>query len=177
VSARLAQRVPRRATIAALAAVAACALGATAGAGSAAPASKHRASGSTLTLRYYSKVVGFVYRRADGTVAPQPPQTPAAGDQLEVSELAFKGTHASHAKKWSASSFTVCRFTGKGEPTCDGAAAIGGPQLVFFHTAPGSDPVALGGTGRFVGVTGGVKMTEVPNSNDSDLVVTLHLKA
>ncbi len=50
-------------------------------------------------MRYYVETVNFVYRRADGTVAPQPPANAAAGDQLEITELGYKGTHKSHAKK------------------------------------------------------------------------------
>ena len=54
--------------------------------------------------------------------------------------------------------------------------AIGGTQLLIFRTEPGSDPVLIGGTGRYAGATGGVKMTEIPNTNNSDVVVTVNLK-
>ena len=102
-----------------------------------------RAAGKTLTLRYYVETAEFVYRRADGTIAPQPPATAAVGDQLEITELGYKGTHKSHAKKSSASSYTVCHFkSAKGAPTCEGVLAIGGNQLLIFRTEAGGDPVA-----------------------------------
>jgi hypothetical protein len=178
-NARFTRRIRAARLLAVVAVVGACALAA-----AAAPAgahgsarSAHGAAGKTITLRYYSEVVGFVYRRADGTVAQQPSQNPAAGDQLEVTELAYKGTHKSHAKKPSASTYTVCVFkAAKGEPACEGAAALGGSQLLIFHTAPGSDPVIVGGTGRYMGATGGAAMTEIANSNNSDIVITVNLR-
>jgi len=178
-NARFARRIQAARRLAVVAVVGACALAA-----AAAPAgahgsarSAHGAAGKTITLRFYSEVVGLVYRRADGTVAPQPSQNPAAGDQLEVTELAYKGTHKNHAKKPSASTFTVCIFkAAKREPTCEGAAALGGNQLLIVHTAPGSDSAIVGGTGRYTGATGGVAMTEVANSNNSDIVLTVNLR-
>jgi len=139
--------------------------------------SAHGAAGKTLTLRYYVETAGFVYRRADGTAAQQPPAAPAPGDHLEITELGYKGTHKNHAKKWSASSYTVCHFkSAKAAPTCEGTLALGGNQLLIFRTESGSDPVVVGGTGRYAGATGGVEMTEIPDTNNSDVVVTLILK-
>lgn len=161
-----------------MAAIGVCALATAAGPAAADGTAKsaHRAAGKTITLHYYVETVGFVYRRADGTVLPQPPATSGVGDQLEITELAYKGTHKSHAKKWSASSYTVCHFkSAKSEPTCEGVVAIGS-QLMIFHTAPRSDPELIGGTGRFAGATGGVTMTEIPNTNNSDVVMTVNLK-
>jgi hypothetical protein len=131
----------------------------------------------TLTLRWYSVVVGFVYTRADGTVLPQPPQNAAAGDQFAITELAYKGTHESHAKKWSASAHTICVFkSANAAPTCEGVAAVGGNQLLLFHTASGSDPVVAGGTGRYAGATGTVTMKEVGDTNNSDIAVAVQLR-
>ena len=163
----------------ALAAIAICALAATAGTAAAGGTAKsaHGTTGKTLTWHYYVETVNFLYRRADGSVAQQPPATAAPGDQLEITELGYKGTHANHAKKWSASSYTVCHFkSAKGAPTCEGVLAAGGSQLRIFRTESGGDPSIIGGTGRYAGATGGVKMTEVPNTNNSDVVVTVNLK-
>jgi hypothetical protein len=157
-----------------LCALAAAATPALAG-GSAKPA--HKQAGKTITLRYYSAVAGFVYRRADGTVVEQPPRNAAVGDRMEITELAYKGTHANHAKQWSASSYTICVFkSAKGAPTCDGATAIGGHQLLLFRTLPGDDPIVSGGTGRYAGATGGVTTTQIGDTNNSDIVITLHLR-
>jgi hypothetical protein len=163
----------------ALAAIAICALAAAAGPAAADGTAKsaHRAAGKTITLRYYVETIGFVYRRADGSVLPQPPATAAVGDQLEITELGYKGTHKSHAKKWSTSSYTVCHFkSAKGAPTCEGVLAIGGNQVLIFRTEPEGDPAVIGGTGRYVGATGGVKSTEIPDTNNSDAVLTVNLK-
>ena len=163
----------------ALVALGICALAATPGpaAAGATATSARGAAGKTLTWHYYVETVAFVYRRADGSVTPQPPATAAVGDQLEITELGYKGTHSSHSKKPSASAYTVCHFkSAKGAPTCEGVLAIGGNQLLIFRTESGSDPAIIGGTGHYAGATGGVKTTEIPNSNDSDAVVTVNLR-
>ena len=168
----------RARTLATMAAIGVCALAAAAGTATAdGPAkSSHRAAGKTITLRYYVETVNFVYRRADGTVAPQPPANAAAGDQLEITEVGYKGTHKSHAKKSTAVSYTVCHFkSAKGAPTCEGSVATGN-ELMVFRTEAGADPELIGGTGRFTGATGTVKSTEVPNTNNSDVVITATLK-
>jgi hypothetical protein len=175
----LVRRISNAGRLAGVAVIGVCAL--TAGAvpaaadGTAKPA--RGAAGKTLVLHYYSETVSFVYRKADGTVLPQPPQTPAVGDQMEITELGYKGTTKKHAKKWSVSSYTVCVFhSAKGAPTCEGVAALGGNQLLTFHTAPESDhPQVVGGTGRYAGATGSVDMTSTTDSS-SDLVITVNLK-
>jgi hypothetical protein len=137
-----------------------------------------RGSGKTITLHVYSVQANFVYRKANGTVVQPPPQNAAVGDQLEVTEVGYKGNHVTHSKKPSTSAWTMCVFkAAKAPPTCDGVAAVGGNQLLIFHTASGSDPVITGGTGRYAGATGGVKMTEVAGTNNSDVVITVHLRS
>ena len=173
-----APRIRAARTLAVMAAIGACAVAAAAGPAAADGTAKssHRAAGKTITLRYYVETVAFVYRRADGTVAPQPPANPAPGDQLEITELGYKGTHKNHAKKSTASAYTVCHFkSAKGAPTCEGVVATGN-ELMIFRTEAGGDPELIGGTGRFAGATGVVKMTEVPNTNNSDVVITVNLK-
>ena len=157
-----------------LAALAAAASPALAGA-SAKPAG--RQSGKTIVLHYYSVVTSLVYTGPDGTVAPHPPQKPEAGGRLEIFELAYKGTHQSHSKRFAATSHTICVFkTAKSAPTCDGQTAVGGNQMVLFHTPSDGAPTISGGTGRYAGATGGAAMKQVGNENDSDVVVTLHLR-
>ena len=135
------------------------------------------AAGKTVTLRLYSAVQSFTYTRADGTVVAQPPQTPAAGDQFEIVELGYKGTFKKHAKKFSASAHTVCVFkTATSPPACTGQAAVSGAQMLLFRTPAGGDTVVVGGTGRYAGATGTVTMTEIPKTNDSDVVITVQLK-
>jgi hypothetical protein len=162
----------------ALAAIGVCALAAASApalaGGTASPA--HRQAGKTVTMHFYSVVASLVYRNADGTVAAHPPQKPEAGGRLEILENAYNGTHKSHSKKIVATTHTVCIFTSaKPEPTCDGESAIGGNQLLLFHTPAGSGTTVVGGTGRYLGATGKAKATEIGNHNNSDVVVTIQL--
>jgi hypothetical protein len=134
------------------------------------------ASTKTITFRLYSEVASLVLTRADGTVVDQPAGPPAAGDQLEITENAFRGTHQSHSKKVVATSHTICVFrSATGAPSCDGQAAVGGNQLLLFRTRAGGDTVVSGGTGRFAGATGTVASTEIGDTNNSDLVVVVNL--
>jgi hypothetical protein len=164
--------------VAALGAIALCVSAATTGpalaGGAARPLRSH--AGTTVKFRFYSVIATFVYRRADGTVAAQPPRTPAAGDQLEITENGYNGTHLNHSKKVVSTSHTVCRFTSaKPEPTCDGEGAVGGNQLLLFHSPRGGGTKVVGGTGRYQGATGSVKATTVGKTNNSDIVITVHL--
>jgi hypothetical protein len=177
-TALITHRIGSARRLAALAAIGACALAAAAvpvvADGTA--KSSHAAAGKTIVLHYYSQTVSFVYRKADGTVLPQPPQTAAIGDQMEITELGYKGTTKKHAKKWSVSAYTICVFhSTKGAPTCEGVAALGGNQLLTFHTAPESNPQVVGGTGRYAGATGSVDMQSTGDTS-SDLVITVNLK-
>jgi len=167
---------PRR--LAAFAAIGVCALAAASAPalarGTTSPA--HRQAGKIVTMHFYSVVASFVYMNADGTVAAHPPQKPEAGGQLEILENAYTGTHKSHSKKIVATTHTVCVFkSAKPEPTCDGQSAIGGNQLLLFHTPAGSGTTVVGGTGRYLGATGKATATEVGNHNNSDVVVTVQL--
>ena len=164
--------------LAALAAIGVCALVATTGpasaGGTASPA--HKQAGKTVTMRFYSVIASFVYRNADGTVAPHPPQKPEAGGQLEIIENAYTGTHKSHSKKIMATTHTVCVFSSaKPEPSCDGQSAVGGNQLLLFRTPAGSGTVVVGGSGRYLGATGKATATQIGTTNNSDVVVTVQL--
>jgi hypothetical protein len=157
----------------ALAAVAAAAVPALAG-GAAKPA--HRHGGKTIVMHFYSVTTSFVYTTAAGKVLPQPPAKPSPGDRLELTDVDYKGNHARHAKRWSVTDHTLCIFgADAGPPTCDGQAAMGGNQLLLFHTPAAGDTVVSGGTGRFAGATGAVAMTEIAGTNDADIVLTVHL--
>jgi hypothetical protein len=81
-----------------------------------------------------------------------------------------------HAGKWSSTAHTVCIFkTAKGEPACEGHAAVGGNQMLFFRTLPGGAPVVSGGTGAYLNATGSMASTEIGSTNNSDVVITIHL--
>jgi hypothetical protein len=141
--------------------------------GAARPA--HAGSGKTITFRLYSEIASLVHTRADGTVVPQASQAPAVGDQLEITENAYRGTHQKHSKKVAATSHTICVFKmAKAAPICDGQTAVGGNQLLLFHTPSGGASVVSGGTGRFAGAIGTVASTQIGNTNNSDLVIVVH---
>jgi hypothetical protein len=178
VSTQIAARIPAARRLAGLGLISLAALAAAAGPALAGASAKPagRQSGKTIVLHYYSVVTSLVYTGPDGTVAPHPPQKPEAGGRLEIFELAYKGTHQSHSKRFAATSHTICVFkTAKGAPTCDGQTAVGGNQMVLFHTPSDGAPAISGGTGRYAGATGGATMKQVGNGNDSDIVVTVHL--
>jgi hypothetical protein len=157
-----------------LAALAAAAVPALAG-----DAAKHAPRTTTLVLRFYSMTTSFTYTTAAGKAIAKPPDHPAAGDRIELTDLDYKGSHAHHAKRWTASGHTLCIFGADGgAPTCDGQAAIGGDQLLLFHTPGGGQggaTVVGGGTGRYAGATGTVDMSEIKGTNDSDVIVTVEL--
>jgi hypothetical protein len=130
-------------------------------------------SGKTQTLRVFSKTTSFVYRTADGTVVPQPPQQPTAGDSFDTTDLAFRGDHRHHAKNWIGSSHLHCAFGATPDDlTCDSQVAIG-RSLLLFHGNP-SEPLELvGGAGKYEGATGSVATKEAKGGVDAVLRVRL----
>jgi hypothetical protein len=160
----------------ALAALAAAAVPALAG-GSAKPSQRH--GGQTIVLHFYVVTTSFVYTTAAGKVLPHPPASATPGARLELTDADYKGNHTRHAKRAASTGHTLCIFGADGgAPTCDGQAALGGNQLLLFHTpggGAGGDTVVSGGTGRYAGATGTVAATEIAGTNDSDVVVTIQL--
>lgn len=165
--------------IAAVAALGACALAAAAApsVASAPGTSAQRASGTTVTMRWYTQVVEFVHVRADGTVVKDSAAQPGAGDTVHIYELGYRGTYAKHAKKWTGSSHTACVFkSAAAPPACEAHIAIGS-ELLILASPGGGDPRVTGGTGRYRGATGTSSTTEVPGHEDSsDAVITVQLR-
>jgi hypothetical protein len=53
---------------------------------------------------------------------------------------------------------------------------VGGNQLLLFHSPRGGGSTkVVGGTGRYQGATGSLKSTTVGKTNNSDIVITVHL--
>lgn len=158
-----------RSIVLSLAAAAACALALLPSAGA-------QAGGRTQTLRFFDKPVSITLTRPGGVVidrAPYPEAKP--GDVLDVNSVAYVGTHASHAKKWTASSHLQCTFRAAGPPSCVSHVAIGGSQLVFS----GNPGKLVNGTGIYQGATGRtISSKEVPGMDDaSDIVLRIRLAA
>jgi hypothetical protein len=157
-----------RSIVLSLAAAAACALALLPSAGA-------QAGGRTQTLRFFDKPVSITLTRGGRVFdhAPYPQAKP--GDILDVNSLDYAGTHAKHAKKWSASSHLQCRFGAGGPPSCVSHLAIGDSQLVFS----GNPGTLVNGTGIYQGASGRtISMKEIPGMNNaSDIVVRIHLAA
>ena len=137
----------------------------------AAAPSGSQAASSTQTLRFYDKQASIKLTHADGTEAKPPFGDPKPGDVLEINSLDYPGTHAKHAKHWTASTHLVCRF-GTGEPDCVSHVAIGGSMLVFS----GNPGTVTNGTGVYQGATGRVLSSkDVAGTDNSDVVARIHL--
>jgi hypothetical protein len=131
------------------------------------------AAGRTQTLRFYDEPVSIKLTRADGTVvsrAPYPEAKP--GDTLDVISVDYPGSHARHAKRWTASAHLRCHFR-SGPPACESHVAIGGSLLVFT----GNPGTLTQGTGIYLGATGRViSSTEVGTDGGSDIVARIRLR-
>jgi hypothetical protein len=135
-----------------------------------------QAAGRVQTLRFFDKPVALTLTRANGSVvkhAPYPEARP--GDVLDVYSLGYAGTHASHGKKWTASSHLQCTFRAAGPPSCVSHVAIGGSQLIIA----GNPGKVVNGTGLYQGASGRVvSSTEVPGvENASNVVIRIQLAA
>ena len=97
---------------AAMVALGACALAAavTPSAAAAPAAPGQRASGTTVTMRWYTRTVEFVHERADGTIVKDPDTQPAAGDTVHIYELGYRGTVGLEAWASGDSEQALARF-------------------------------------------------------------------
>lgn len=136
------------------------------------------AGAAPSTLHYFQKSTFEAITTATGTPLAAD-ATPAAGDVLEDSDLDYVGTHAHHAKNWTASDHLVCSITNStGGATCFGEFAVGGSLLfadgVSVNFSGTTDRVPItGGTGAYQGVTGTVTSTEVGSTNNANVTITL----
>ena len=130
-----------------------------------------QAASRTQTLRLFDKPVSIKLTHADGTVVAHPDSAqPQPGDVLDVDSLDYRGDHAHHAKRWTASSHLRCVF-GTGEPTCESNIAIGGSMLVFT----GNPGKLTNGTGIYQGASGRVISSKEVGNNASDVVARIKL--
>lgn len=130
------------------------------------------AAGRTQTLRFFDKPVSLKLTHPDGTVVSRAPfPEPKPGDTLDVNSLDFRGDHAHHSKRFTASSHLRCTF-GAGAPTCESHIAIGGSLLIFT----GDPGTVSDGTGIYQGATGRVISSTQLSDNASDVVARIHLR-
>ena len=114
--------------------------------------------------------------KADGTVVPAPPQNAARRRPVRDHRGRLQGQPRDALRRSRRRPRSRSASSSRPRPRrpAKGRAALGGNQLLTFHTAPGGDPVVSGGTGRYAGATGGVKMTEVPGTDNTDIVITVN---
>jgi hypothetical protein len=131
------------------------------------------AAATTQTLRFYDHPVSLTLHRADGTMVTRAPYPQAgAGDVLDVVSLDYRGDHAAHAKRPSASTHLRCTFAASGPPACVSHVAVGSSMLVLEGN-PGT--VTLG-TGRYLGATGRVVSSKELANDATDVVVRIVLR-
>jgi hypothetical protein len=136
------------------------------------PGAGHAAS-RTETLRFFDKPVSIKLTHADGTVVANPQSAePRPGDTLDVDSLDYRGNHAHHSKRWTASGHLRCTFRA-GPPTCESHVAFGGSILVFT----GNPGKLTNGTGIYQGASGRViSSKKVPGQGEArDVVATVTL--
>lgn len=136
--------------------------------GAGASASTSHASGTT-TLTFFGKRTSMRFVTPSGTpVSNSSP--PAVGDALLVTNKLYPGTHAHHAKHWTASAAVYCVITKVVNlktdirARCEVNVAIGGSMLfgVFPQNFASSGVLKTfpitGGTGKYLGAKGRVKL-------------------
>jgi hypothetical protein len=167
--------VPRLAAVLAAAVAATTGLGALAiGAGAPDAAA---ATGATVVLHLYQKeIVTTFYNASDVVIQGYPP----VGGHVKEDDEDFVGSHLHHAKRSTVSDHLYCTVvSAPANALCFTEFAIGG-SLIYSDNVPinlaassGAIPFD-GGTGQYAGYSGQVISTSIGNSNNSDLVVTLH---
>ena len=129
----------------------------------------------------------FLHSQAQGLFGPDgkpgnPNQPPAVGDYFTDSDIVYSGTHSSHPAASIGSAHLLCAVTAVsgngGTGVCNGLIDLGGSLLVADH-----QPVDLsgnsvklnitGGTGQYEGAQGTLSSTDVGNTNDTDLTLSV----
>jgi hypothetical protein len=132
------------------------------------------ARSSTVTLHLFAKSQIASLTDANGQAA----SAPAANDEYISTDLDYVGTHAHHAKNWTASDHEFCIFPTAAAATCFGQFAVGGSMIYadkFTLTQSSNGTVAItGGTGQFAGATGTVSMKQVGTTSNSDVTIVVH---
>jgi hypothetical protein len=134
------------------------------------------ASGTSKRLTYFEKNSSFSYTSPAGVVQQGPPEAaPQPGSQIEFSDLNYSGTHTHHARAWSASDHFVCVFSATGVPTCNGEIAVGSSMLIIKGTGgQGTFSIPIvSGTGSYLGYRGMLKVADIGQTANADLVVVV----
>jgi hypothetical protein len=135
------------------------------------------ASSSPTPLRYFQKQSVVTFTNAAGAVLQGYP--PVGGHVLE-DDVDYVGNHTHHAAHPSMTDHLFCTVvTAPATATCFVEFATGDSLLyaddISLNLASSAGTIPLsGGTETFAGDAGSVASNPVGNSNNSDLVFTLH---
>ncbi|MEY9877310.1 hypothetical protein ABH931_006834 [Streptacidiphilus sp. MAP12-33] len=137
-------------------------------------------SGTTTTWTFYSVSTGANLYTANGQVVANPTTPPTIGGYAVGTDNDYVGTQASHSSDVSATDHLFCLFTkAPATATCSAEIATSQGMLLadnstqnFASSAQTQTFKITGGTGAYQGATGTVKVTQIPNTNNADFVVT-----
>jgi hypothetical protein len=132
---------------------------------------------STVVLDFYQVQSSLTfYNAADIAIQGYPP----VGGHVREDDIDYVGNHAHHAKKVSVSDHLFCSvISAPANATCAFEFAVGGSLIygdnLHGNLASSNDTLLVtGGTGKYAGYTGTAVGTPIGNSNNSDIVITLH---
>jgi hypothetical protein len=135
------------------------------------------ASSDQAPLHYFQKESVLTFTNGSDTVIQGYP--PVGGHVLE-DDVDYVGTHAHHAAQPTMTDHLFCTVvTAPATATCSFEFATGDSLLyadgisVNLASSVGTIPLS-GGTGKFSGDSGSAASSPVGNSNNSDIVLTLH---
>jgi hypothetical protein len=135
------------------------------------------ASSAPTPLHYFQKESALTFTNASGTVIQGYP--PVGGHVLE-DDNDYAGNHTHHAAQPTMTDHLFCTVvTAPATATCSFEFATGDSLLyadgitVNLASSAGTIPLS-GGTGRFAGDSGSATSTPVGNTNNGDIVLTLH---
>ena len=135
------------------------------------------ASSAPTPLQYFQKESVLTFTNASGTVIQGYP--PVGGHVLE-DDNDYVGNHTHHAAHPTMTDHLFCTVvTAPATATCSFEFATADSLLyadgitVNLASSVGTIPLS-GGTGRFAGDSGSAASTPVGNSNNGDIVLTLH---
>jgi len=136
------------------------------------------AASSTLVLHYYQTQTLLKFLNTSNAVIQGYP--PLGGHVIE-DDVDYVGDKSHHAKKWTVSDHLFCTVvTAPATANCSYVFA-GGSSIIYMdnlseNLAASTTPAIPidGGTGKFAGYSGSALITSIGNTNNSNVVITLH---
>jgi len=135
------------------------------------------ASTSAIVMRFFQKQTTLSFYNASGQVIQG---YPPVGGHVREDDVDYVGNHSHHSKHWSVTDHLYCNVV-SAPATADCFAEFAtGDSLIYadnltLNLASSSGTLTIdGGTGNYAGYSGTLSSTAIGNSNNSDLVLTLH---